>query len=693
MADISILARLVNGATRNVDLTTNTPVVLSIKIGGVTNTELTKTILDRLVSLQNGTDVDATYHTHDGRYYTQSQIASATSSSGSDLVGDDNTYSNFTPSAATVKGALQGIDTALAGSGSTQTDSTFRIVDNGDATKKIAFEAANITTGTTRTITMADANVDLADVNNAILKNGSRAFTGNQSVGGFKFTTLAAGTTAGDSVRYEQAILTSGANAWTANQSLGGFKITGAADGTAAQDYVTKAQLDAVAAGLDPKKSVRAATTAALPAVTYNNGASGVGATLTANANGALPAQDGITFTSGTQRLLVKNQASALQNGIYIVSDAGSGGTPFILTRATDQDGSPSSEVSGGNFTFVEAGTTQVGSGWTLVWDGDIVVGTDAINWSQFSSTSMIGGDMITLTGNTISVDLAATSGLESSNPGNVNGQLRIKLEASNPSLKITGSNELAAKLDAAGAILSGASGLAVQVDGSTIEISSNALRVKDAGITLAKLASNSVDENKIVSTSFNAAGAITGGSGTKIAVQVDASSIEISSNALRIKTTAYDQVTITGGSGSAAAVQQAPLLKRTLVAGEAFAANTTFAVRWALTGETAGRVYKADKDASSVNKYAAIGLALSTGAVSAGGNIDVTLSGEHTQGSSDTPFSAGDVGKELFVGTTGSQILGSALANTTNEAAFCLGTIQTTTKIWVDQKTLRGIA
>jgi hypothetical protein len=107
VADISVLSRLLNGAMRNVDLTSNTPVVLSIKVGGgVSNTELTKAILDRLVSLQNGSDVDSSYHTHDGRYFTESELSSSSASSGSDLIGDDNTYSNFTPSAATVKGAL-----------------------------------------------------------------------------------------------------------------------------------------------------------------------------------------------------------------------------------------------------------------------------------------------------------------------------------------------------------------------------------------------------------------------------------------------------------------------------------------------------------------------------------------------------------------------------------------------------------
>lgn len=75
---------------------------------------------------------------------------------------------------------------------------------------------------------------------------------------------------------------------------------------------------DAVFNDRDWKESVRAATTAALPAVTYANGTGGVGATLTADANGALPAQDGVTLVVN-DRLLVKDQAAQLQNGIYIL--------------------------------------------------------------------------------------------------------------------------------------------------------------------------------------------------------------------------------------------------------------------------------------------------------------------------------------------------------------------------------------
>lgn len=166
MADISKLSRLIGGVQRQVDLSTNSLVVQSIKVGGVTNTELTKAILDRLIPLQNGTDVDATYHTHDGRYFTETELGAT---SGSTLIGDSGGYSNFTPAGPTVRGALTGIDAALAAAAGTSfSDATFDIHDNGDATKVLKFEVAAISTATTRTITMPDSDVDLGLIATAI---------------------------------------------------------------------------------------------------------------------------------------------------------------------------------------------------------------------------------------------------------------------------------------------------------------------------------------------------------------------------------------------------------------------------------------------------------------------------------------------------------------------------------------------
>lgn len=84
--------------------------------------------------------------------------------------------------------------------------------------------------------------------------------------------------------------------------------------------------------------SVMVATTTILPgAPSYANGVSGVGATLTRTGNGAIGSIDGVALGLG-DRLLVKNQVATLQNGVYEVTDAGSGGTPYILTRTTDSD-------------------------------------------------------------------------------------------------------------------------------------------------------------------------------------------------------------------------------------------------------------------------------------------------------------------------------------------------------------------
>ena len=115
MADITRLSRLLNGVQRQVSLQDNTLVVTSIKVGGATNTELTKAILDNLVALQNGSDFsDGTNaHTHDGRYYTETELGSNANGEGASLIGIEDSNDQFT--ATDVEGALdEALDAAQA---------------------------------------------------------------------------------------------------------------------------------------------------------------------------------------------------------------------------------------------------------------------------------------------------------------------------------------------------------------------------------------------------------------------------------------------------------------------------------------------------------------------------------------------------------------------------------------------------
>jgi hypothetical protein len=157
-------------------------------------------------------------------------------------------------------------------------------------------------------------------------------------------------------------------------------------------DIVNKEYADAIASGIHFHEAVGYATTAALPACTYNNGTSGVGATLTGDANGALTV-DGHTFTSPTDdgtRILIKNQANGAHNGVYTLTQAGnsSPGAPFILTRSTDMDtvGTGVDQIDEGDFFLVTSGTANVNTAWVQQTAPPITIGTTPIIFQQFSA-------------------------------------------------------------------------------------------------------------------------------------------------------------------------------------------------------------------------------------------------------------------------------------------------------------------
>ena len=167
-----------------------------------------------------------------------------------------------------------------------------------------------------------------------------------------------------------------------------------ARSGFGSDSLVNKTYVDSVANGLDVKASVRVATTANL-AGTYNNGAG----TITAGSNGAISV-DGVTLVVN-DRVLVKDQSTAAQNGFYKVTTVGSGSAAFVLTRTPDADAA--SELTAGAFTFTEEGTANADNGYVLSTNGAITLGTTGITFEQFSGAGQISaGNGLTKTGNTI---------------------------------------------------------------------------------------------------------------------------------------------------------------------------------------------------------------------------------------------------------------------------------------------------
>jgi len=184
---------------------------------------------------------------------------------------------------------------------------------------------------------------------------------------------------------------------------------TSFADPTVGTSLATKNYVDTVATGLQWHHSVVCATAAALAASTYNNGTAGVGATLTSNSNIVL-AMDGGTIPNTGDRVLVKNQATAAQNGIYTVTQQGSGSQPFILTRATDAD--QAAEVSAGLTVYVLTGTANADTTWALTTTGAFTIGTTGWTFAQVAGPgSYLAGTGLTLTGSTFAVAYGTSAG------------------------------------------------------------------------------------------------------------------------------------------------------------------------------------------------------------------------------------------------------------------------------------------
>jgi hypothetical protein len=211
------------------------------------------------------------------------------------------------------------------------------------------------------------------------------------------------GETATPTVAIGQAVGTT-SNVQFANITATGT-VTLAADPSSALQAVTKQYVDNVASGINFHASVVAATTGNL-AGTYNNGTSGIGATLTKATNGSIGTIDGASVVVGS-RILVKSQTDLKENGIYTITAVGSVSAPWVITRATDADNSVSGEMASGDFCFVMSGNTNAGYGFiNNSPTNPIVIGTDNVTYTAFNAAQTItAGTGLDLTSNVMSID------------------------------------------------------------------------------------------------------------------------------------------------------------------------------------------------------------------------------------------------------------------------------------------------
>lgn len=213
----------------------------------------------------------------------------------------------------------------------------------------------------------------------------------NTNASQFDFSSLRIGT--------DNLVIAQGGSGAGAYLDIGAVALRSSFVAVHANDLVNKAYADAMSAGLLIKDAVRLMTKVAL--TPYTSAGTGPGKTLTCDTNELL-ALDGVATVAG-DRVLVTTEGT--HNGIYVVTSAGSAGSQWVLTRAIDFDGSPSYEVRGGAFTFVQEGTDSADSGWVLTNNGAIVVDTTPLSFTQFSGAGQItAGAALAKVGNLINV-------------------------------------------------------------------------------------------------------------------------------------------------------------------------------------------------------------------------------------------------------------------------------------------------
>jgi hypothetical protein len=356
-------------------------------------------------------------------------------------------------------------------------------------------------------------------------------------------------------------------NSWTSDQNFNNlYTLKNIIDPVADQDAATKHYVDAIAQGLHINAPAKYATLVDLGATFTPVAASGGAKPDTLSGSFKLTV-DGVDITSVTNpvtRVLVKSQTLPEENGVYDVTSAT--GSSFVLTRSHDFDGTPTEEVQGGDFVFVQGGNTMGGTGWVVDWDGIVTIDVNPINWVQFSSAgAYTAGNGINISGQVISVLGETNASANIARVINiVSTGVSVRVDASTIGEKIvSGGNELyvlnggitATQINSSslGNGLTGGSGTSISVVASVaslantaraISVTSDGLSVKIDDTTIGEEAGTYrlyVKNGGITSTQINSSAVgngLTGGSGTSISVLAETTVIANTARVINVAST-----------------------------------------------------------------------------------------------------------------------------------------------------------